>query len=46
MDPLDKILSVIVMNAIVIVSEDTEAEDMRRFGLYYSICTSFLFRKF
>jgi len=30
MDPLDKILSVIVMNAIVIVSEDTEAEDMRR----------------
>merc|ERR1711874_74333 len=29
MDPLDKILSVIVLNAIVIVSEDTE-EDMRR----------------
>ena len=31
MDPLDKILSVIVMNAIVIVSEDTEAEDLKRF---------------
>lgn len=30
MDPLDKILSVIVMNAVVIVSEDTEEEDMRR----------------
>jgi len=30
MDPLDKILSVIVMNAIVIVSEDTEAEDLKR----------------
>ena len=29
MDPLDKILSVIVLNAIVIVSEETE-EDMRR----------------
>ena len=31
MDPLDKILSVIVMNAVVIVSEDTEAEDLKRF---------------
>ena len=31
MDPLDKILSVIVLNAIVIVSEETE-EDMRRFA--------------
>ena len=30
MDPLDKILSVIVANAIVIVSEDTEAEDLKR----------------
>ena len=30
MDPLDKILSVIVLNAIVIVSDETE-EDMRRF---------------
>jgi len=30
MDPLDKILSVIVMNAVVIVSEDTEAEDLKR----------------
>ena len=29
MDPLDKILSVIVFNAIVIVSEETE-EDIRR----------------
>ena len=29
MDPLDKILSVIVLNAIVIVSEESE-EDMRR----------------
>ena len=29
MDPLDKILSVIVFHAIVIVSEETE-EDMRR----------------
>ena len=27
MDPLDKILSVIVMNAIVIVSQDSEMQD-------------------
>ena len=27
MDPLDKILSVIVMNAIVIVSQDSELQD-------------------
>ena len=27
MDPLDKILSVIVMNAVVIVSQDTEIQD-------------------
>ena len=33
MDPLDKILSVIVMNAIVIVSQDTEqpSEESRRY---------------
>ena len=31
MDPLDKILSVIVMNAIVIVSQDSEVpEEARR----------------
>ena len=30
MDPLDKILSVIVLNAIVVVAEDTEAADMKR----------------
>ena len=31
MDPLDKILSVIVMNAIVIVSQDSEVpEETRR----------------
>jgi hypothetical protein len=30
MDPLDKILSVIVMNAIVVVAEDTEAADLKR----------------
>ena len=30
MDPLDKILSVIVLNAIAVVAEDTEAADMRR----------------
>ena len=30
MDPLDKILSVIVMNAILVVSEDVESEDLKR----------------
>ena len=30
MDPLDKILSVIVFNAIAVVAEDTEAADMKR----------------
>ena len=30
MDPLDKILSVIVMNAIVIVSQDSELQDFEQ----------------
>ena len=30
MDPLDKILSVIVLNAIAVVAEDTEAADLKR----------------
>ena len=47
MDPLDKILSVIVMNAILVVSEDTEAEDLKRFEYCYHfiIIVIFHFRK-
>ena len=47
MDPLDKILSVIVLNAIVIVSEETE-EDMRRFAspvLYLNKLTNISFQE-
>ena len=39
MDPLDKILSVIVLNAIVIVSEDTDAEDLKRYCLNH-LCST------
>ena len=44
MDPLDKILSVIVLNAIVIVSDETE-EDMRRFDslLFFSTTIKLIF---
>ena len=43
MDPLDKILSVIVLNAIVIVSDETE-EDMRRFDslVFFQLKLTFL----